>query len=909
MDSFHRLPAEIARALERGSTVVTGNQRAARTLRLHFDRQSRANGLTRWRPPEIYAWDTWTLSLWRELLLGGNESRLLLNRSQELRVWSSIIVADEQWSSLQTVESLATMAADAWRLLCQYRSQQRLKAVGVSGDTRAFQRWAERFMRRCQTDGYLAQSELEEALTQAAAKIVSGRQDAGGGIVLTGFDRLTPAQQTLVNTLRASGVTVEEQLPRNPADKIFLGAADDLSSELEQAAAWVKQFLEGEPGAHVAIIVPDARAERGGIERSFRAVLAPELQDITASALSKPFEFSLGVPLAQVPMVLVAMDLARWVTGPLPLAKISRLLTSPYFAGGEAEKTARAEFDAFGLRRLKLLRPELDLEQFVAHAAVSRYRLQLGGLLNRMRAISRAAAKVVGSSDSAGKQKPWAEWAESIRQILDAAGWTDGPQLDSVEFQTREKWESALDELAGLDFEGTRPTFPDALNTLEGMLQRTLFAPESHGAPVQIMSPQEAAGSHFEAVYFLRATDAEWPHRPGMSPLLGWRLQRDLGMPGSDAAADHEHARHMTHRLAASAKTIVFSYTKETADGRQRPSPLLQDFKLQPLEPVARTTAEPVELQLLAEDFVPLANLSVRGGADLLKQQAACPFRAFAEKRLWSSELKTRDLGLDAGERGDVVHRTLEHFWGEVKTQARLNEMTAVELGEQLDRSIEDGLRRTTSGSGVDEEPWDTAYRAVQRRRLRRLLVDWLEIERRRPPFSVELREARFDDVPVGPLRLSIRFDRIDQTLDTGQEVLLDYKTSAATPTPWLGERPDEPQLPLYAILREPHAVGAVAFARLRPGKQMELNGLEANEGLLPKTSRTKLSLDAQIEEWREVLNRLAEDFASGEASVTPKQYPLTCKHCGQRTLCRLDPATLRGEYDEDEPVTGEVDV
>ena len=45
-----------------------------------------------------------------------------------------------------------------------------------------------------------------------------------------------------------------------------------------------------------------------------------------------PYEFSLGVTLADTPMVAVALDLLRWVTGALPLERVSGLLLSPYFA-------------------------------------------------------------------------------------------------------------------------------------------------------------------------------------------------------------------------------------------------------------------------------------------------------------------------------------------------------------------------------------------------------------------------------------------------------------------------------------------------------------------------------------------------------------------------------------------------
>ena len=52
---------------------------------------------------------------------------MLLNRTQEHVVWRTILEADEELASLRTVDSLAEMAAEAWRLVCSYEGQRRLR--------------------------------------------------------------------------------------------------------------------------------------------------------------------------------------------------------------------------------------------------------------------------------------------------------------------------------------------------------------------------------------------------------------------------------------------------------------------------------------------------------------------------------------------------------------------------------------------------------------------------------------------------------------------------------------------------------------------------------------------------------------------------------------------------------------
>jgi hypothetical protein len=83
-------------------------------------------------------------------------------------------------------------------------------------------------------------------------------------------------------------------------------------------------------------------------------------------------------------------------------------------------------------------------------------------------------------------------------------------------------------------------------------------------------------------------------------------------------------------------------------------------------------------------------------------------------------------------------------------------------------------------------------------------------------------------------------------------------------------------------------------------GKEMGWRGYAARDGVLLKPDRLKTeSFAAQVEEWRGVLTKLAEQFAAGDAGVRPKSYPKTCTYCGQRLLCRVVGENLE-ETDEE---------
>jgi len=909
MDGRGLLPGEIAEALEQGSVVLTGNERAARTIRRWWDRRNRALGLANWSPAAVMSWDTWLANMWHRLLVEGRVTAMMLNRPQEQVVWRTILEADEELASLRTVDALAAMAADAWRLICSYDGQLNLQAAIGNSDTRSFQRWARTFERLCHVEGFVARAQLEDALCEEVERGVARNVLFGlvmDRVVLVGFDQMTPSQSRLVEALHSTGIRVEELRLTHPAKRRLLVEAADGQEELFLAARWVRKFLEDNTGATIAVIVPALERERREIARVFREVLAPELEDIGTDDHVGPYEFSLGLTLRETPLVAVAFDLLRWSSEPLPLERVSALLLSPYFAMSSEERSARAEFDAFELRKARMLRPEISLRGLVEMMDRSKRRAKFPHMLDTLRAMQRAAGRLQGLDE-----RSHAEWAEKMREFLVTAAWGSERGDSSVEFQTRRKWESALDELATLDFDGVPVDYAQALEALERVACRTMFAPESREAPVQVMGPLEAAGSTFDAVWFLRAGDLNWPMPTVGSSLLPWHLQRELEMPGADPTLDSERAQRITERIAASADNIVFSYAKESSEGDQRPSPLLTGLALEAVkaaelvEPESQRTI--VELEKLADiTQVPAPpDKVIRGGAKVLELQAACGFRAFAEKRLWSTDLESIEPGMDARESGTALHKALEIFWDEVKTQDNLRSMSRGERDEALLWCVAQALKKTAEASATD---WDMAYVEVQSERLRRLLSGWLELElERRLPFEVKPSEKEFKDVRVGPLRLSVRMDRVDVV--EGGEVLIDYKTGLASPNDWLTQRPNAPQLPLYAILSQADQLQGVAFGVVKAGKDRGLQGYAASDGVLPKPIRLKeaATLEAQVEQWRVVLVGLAEEFYSGDARVSPKAFPGTCAHCGQRILCRLDVSLLEEEDEQEDGSVVEV--
>jgi len=166
--------------------------------------------------------------------------------------------------------------------------------------------------------------------------------------------------------------------------------------------------------------------------------------------------------------------------------------------------------------------------------------------------------------------------------------------------------------------------------------------------------------------------------------------------------------------------------------------------------------------------------------------------------------------------------------------------------------------------------------------RLARLARDWLAVERDRDPFEVvALEEKR--KLRVAGLELNGRIDRMDR-LASGGHAVIDYKTGRATPQEWLGERPDDPQVPLYALNSQD--VSAAAFAKLKTG-EMRYMGFSRAKDAIPRVQAAK-NWAALVAGWRKELEALGAGFAAGEARVDPKKHLETCRYCDLQPLCRV---------------------
>ena len=276
----------------------------------------------------------------------------------------------------------------------------------------------------------------------------------------------------------------------------------------------------------------------------------------------------------------------------------------------------------------------------------------------------------------------------------------------------------------------------------------------------------------------------------------------------------------------------------------------------------------------ILEDLTTLApkrlEKEVRGGTRVLADQAACPFRAFARWRLGARSLETPAEGLDAAGRGRLLHALMSALWSELKGSAALQQ------------DFEPAIARAAAAA-VKALELEGRFAELERERLARLAREWLEIESSRKPFEVAAIEEK-RKIGIAGLEFSGRIDRMDRAGEGGH-LLIDYKSGRASPKEWEPPRPDDPQLPIYAVTAKEEIAG-VAFASLRPGK-LRFMGFSRDRNALPGVQQAK-DWKAMLRGWQRETGALGAAFAQGDARVDPKKSLQTCRYCDLQTLCRV---------------------
>ena len=704
--------------LRRGYTAVCASSRLARRLQYRYAQSQISAGHDAWATPDILPWTAWLQRCWDEMTIKKDRNLVLLRTEQQLYIWQKIIQRSSHARQLLQLPATARLALNAWNIMHEW--QIPLCPEGsLNEDAVAFRAWVKTYQQYIQDKGLIDTTAIPDLLLNDASRVT-----ADIAVVLAGFDDLTPVQQHLISGLGKAGMEFHVIATAGRNISVTAVGAADARLEIRAAALWCRRLLESGVTDNIGVVVQDPRSLHARLQDTFDDVLVPGSILAGNERGSRPFSIIQGLSLNRYPLIKTALDILELGDLPVALELLSSVIRSPFTRAGETESQDRARFDAC-LRKHGEHRMALKSLDYYA----GRY-LRQGGVPGVFLELCRNYLEAFRGT---GGKRPVYEWAGVFTGLLNRFGWPGDRKLNSAEYQIVSEWRNLMERFASLDPAFNSLNYREALGQLKQFAVGTGFQPETGETPVQIMGMAGAAGMQFDHLWVMGLDEESWPNQAHPNPFIPIGVQRDAGIPGATAAAALMQATRDMDRLIQSTREIILSYPAYNQDRPLRPSPLIRQY-LQPDsvrnghgQDYAAIQFGSRRLTDCVDDTAPAIpeGESVSGGTALFADQAACPFRACARHRLYAEGVEYRDIGLDARERGSIMHDVMQRLWGKLQDHATLLAVWDRELDDIINQSVSSALSPYRKKYPVT---FTDSFNRLEAARIGAVVHDWLEL-------------------------------------------------------------------------------------------------------------------------------------------------------------------------------------
>lgn len=849
-------------------TLVTPNRRMAGLVADRYHTAKLDAGEATWESPPVLPFVGWLTQTFRDLEIIRDvdiSGLILLSPEQERVVWEQVVREGGDVEFGQ-VADLAVLAMKAWSSALLWElPRSAIVASGGRQEARAFIHWSERFQQRCRDlhaidhHSFAAQLACRETLCPPLR----------GKFHFFGYVRLPSLLKRI--ELRIDGV--DKALARGPElSGITLDYREYPNHEVELAAAarWARESKRLRPRAATAIALPGVRSidpDLGQrLQRAFSSTPEPT-DEASLVTLYCPVAASLAdVELVEAALLILDSRRSR------PWEDISRLLLSPYFGVADSERGQRALLDAKLRRRSNI---EVSIASVIDGGRNSGARCP--HLADRLEAL------LLGTQQTPDRQRMH-DWMAFAEKQLRIAGWPGERELNTSELAALAEWQRAMDAAAELDAILPTCSWQSAISRWRTILRSRRLMPPTAVNAVQVITLEEAAFLDLDSLWVAGMHDGAQLEATPVSPFIPFSVQLRYGLPGADPNLDLSYANNLLSCLHVRHPAAIWSYAK--IDG-ETPRRQLQNVHCVPVASNSTTPwprLDPRQKYDLTDDSyaAPLTDASIlTGGVGLFTDQAACPMRAFARHRLRAQCPDDPSPGLNAMQRGSIIHAVMAKLWARIGSSAQLKSTGEQELQWLLNICVGAVVDEFRAHYHLLDQYWE-----LEHERLQNLSREWLKLELEREPFEVLVCEQS-RSATIGTYTINTRVDRIDR-LANGEIVIVDYKTGEVSRSSWEGPRPDQPQLPLYSVTSDTASVGGIAYARLKKGNCKIIDephgitgGSEIDVG-----SATKWTL--QMAEWRIALEGLADEIEEGFSVADPKRGAVTCRTCDLQCLCRI---------------------
>lgn len=877
------------------TVILTPNTRLSRYLLSFIEVKKQKQCQTSWPTPTVLPINQWMEQVRIECELRGLlPAKICLSTSQKRAIWEAIISQDNSLSRLVDKNQLVKTAIRAWDT-CQLWNldNETLSNESQSVDEQQFVTWKHSVEQWYEKDGFMDPSQYGNILSTLFREESSEALDTilPKRLALFAFDELSPSHATLFGHMTRHGIEITHCAHQFIAAKPQQLAFDDIEHQFRAMANWAKMTTEQYPDAKIACIVPDLSSYREKIIRYLNEIFEPHAMGLQKTESIPQVNVSGGMSLADSPMISAGLDWCQFFIDKLSLKEFGALCRTTFFVTGATYLSRHAQME-------KVTR-QFGLTEMSAKAFVS-WQTRKESDENSNHAfwspeLGSALADVCASYDQQAPYQSYQDWMAWFEQSLQAIGWPGEIEISSHQYQRLQQWQQVLTETSKNSVIQGKVSAKQALNVLRQNCQEHLFQVETQDTAVQVLGLLEAAGIDFDYVWIANVNDKQFPNPAEPNPLISYAIQKSRQTPHATPDREMDFAKRILRRYQDSTRyQLIASFASQSEDEEHNASPLISSYEkvesyVEELpESFVKQQFSRKQQELFEDDIGPAVtnNEKLTGGSQILTHYSACHFRGFTTARLQAESIPEFSRLFSAISRGLCCHSAMEWFWQDVKTSDTLQAMTREQRQKKLTSAIDFAINRHYPNN----LPQSFAHcMTVEKRCLMHILENWLDRESERESFEVIHTEIK-QLIHIANCEIQTRIDRVDRHPD-GTVSIVDYKTGQSNIDAWFDARPDEPQLPLYAVSSE-YPVSGLLFAKLRADEQA-FYGISENDS----TSENVIAVDdlanfdsweALLQHWREHLHALTETVASGTAEINPKYGEQTCQYCDCASFCRI---------------------
>jgi probable DNA repair protein len=862
--------------------LITANARLMEYFQDIYAKQQLSDQRHIFEFPPIFSYEIWLEKYWQKFRYKCSRPFSLIKQQHAHFLWEEVVEKNNPF--FFNIDGVIEEAKKAWKLCCAWNIPIDEMSFSINQDTTIFYQWATHYQQILGEKGWIDPAMLPFALTEVFQAFSSGKRPT---IVLAGFDRLPPSLLSCVQAFSQDNILFYES--SETATKINKTAFLSEEEEMHAFLSWAKNKSEtysvlkdvtsldegsvegrtpvsqrqnkshfySHPNEKIACVIPNLSQKRNKLERFIQRYFSEEEYNISAGHIFSTYS------MIAAALKMLSIKQAFSAAETVMLKEFYFILENHYL--GEAEEEKRSLI----LKKIHAT----ENANFLWKDFLSMLKESGSNLAESLEKFEWFVLPK--------KAKP-SEWKEIFETLLKSLNWPGSKELDSKEYQTYTRWLDLLQEYQQLDLICEAISFNKAVSMLKTMANKTVFQPSKKNAKVHFLGFLEAAGLPFKQLWVTGMSAEEFPANIQLNPFIPAKIQRQYSLPHATHDIEHQFAKQLMQDFIAGGNEVVFSYISQKEGIKLKESALINEFPLLS----SSSFEQPEKSSFFLEDVTESEDLplfpqeEIRGGTSLLKNQALCPFRAFALHRLKAMGFEKLTIGLADHERGNLVHMMLEKFWVKVKTQQQLLAYTSEELEELIHETAFKTVKHFVDYNPYKANKLPSIFQKLEINRLETLLQRWLAIEIQRPTFVVSsIEESR--EVNLAGLTLKVRTDRMDE-LSNGKKIVIDYKTGIVPAISLNDERPEHPQLLLYTLLDSD--VKALAFAQVKADAPLLKGNSEEETNI---NGIKVINWEEERQQWEQKLLELAKEFLQGKHQALPKKDSV-CDTCDLQGICRI---------------------